>query len=175
MKLPVIPAVQALKYGYELANAAAWKNTATATAALTGLLSALASIAAAQGWLTELPQETIISVSSAIVALISTFLGYLNVATSRKIGVRVKQAPDGLFYNSDQLHQHIMDGSQRLLTEPEVRAMLSGITDAHSEQIIADTQRELSAALDDHPTARRVLPDQTPSRPRDPRGAFSDS
>lgn len=161
MKLPIIPAVQALKYGYELANADAWKNTATVTATMTGLLTALASIAASFGWFPrEIPPDTILTVATAAVSLITTFLGYLSVATNKFSGVRVKQSSDGLL-------QHSMDGIKRPLTDTEVRAMRAGVED-DAERIIAETEMGLSAALGGDPAPDRVLPSETNRRARGP-------
>lgn len=78
----------ALKAGYELSNATAWKRGGVAVASLTALLSALSGIAVSQGWLpSDIPPETIMQISSGIVALVGVFLGYVQTATTTRMGI----------------------------------------------------------------------------------------
>lgn len=78
----------ALRAGYELSNSAAWKRGGVAVASLTALLSALTGIAVSQGWLpSDIPPETIMQISSGIVAIVGAFLGYVQTATTTRIGI----------------------------------------------------------------------------------------
>ena len=83
-----IPAVIAALYrGRQLANVETWKVASTATAALSAFLTALAGIALMSGWIDEVPSEHILAFSSWAVTGVSLVLGYLNVATTKKIGL----------------------------------------------------------------------------------------
>jgi hypothetical protein len=79
--------LEALRHGAALSNPAAWKHTATATASVQGLLSALIGLALAAGWTVGIDPEDLMLLSSAIVAVVSFLLAYLNVATSPEIGL----------------------------------------------------------------------------------------
>ena len=79
----------ALQKGYMLSNPEVWKNAGVATALLSALISAVVGIAVHQEWLPHgIDAEIIMQVSSALVALVGTFLGYVQVATTEKIGVK---------------------------------------------------------------------------------------
>jgi hypothetical protein len=154
----VIPALQALRYGYELADADIWKATGAATAAVTGFLSALAAIAVSLGWFpAEIPPETIMGVSSGIVALVSTFLGYLQIATSKRVGmgtqpkkwIRLSEVPAGERILSDEELDAMINGPAGGLTD-EARQR---ITDEIEKQFPAPDARAVAAA-------RGVLPSQ---------------
>jgi predicted lipid-binding transport protein (Tim44 family) len=88
--------LEALRHGAALSNPAAWKHTATATASVQGLLSALIGLALAAGWTIGIDPEDLMLLSSAIVAVVSFLLAYLNVATSPEIGLaeRSPERPD---------------------------------------------------------------------------------
>jgi hypothetical protein len=86
--LAVIPAlIEALYRGRQLSHVETWKSIGVATSAVSGLLAAIAGIAVSQGWLDEIPIETITGVSSGLVTLVSAVLTYLQVATTKKIGL----------------------------------------------------------------------------------------
>lgn len=81
-------AVRALYQGSQLAKVETWKKAGVATTVLTGFLSALVGLAVSFGWLDEVDPQTIMEMSSALVTLVSLVLGYLQVATTEKIGLR---------------------------------------------------------------------------------------
>jgi hypothetical protein len=87
-QLPSI--IEALYRGRQLANVETWKVAGAAAAALSGLLSALVGIAVSQGWLSNVSPETIMEVSSALVTLVSAVLTYLQIATTKKIGLSAR-------------------------------------------------------------------------------------
>lgn len=90
----LLPLIDALYRGRQLAHVETWKVAGTAVAALSAFLTALAGIATAMGWLDAIPAQTILEVSSAIVTLVFTVLGYLQVATTEKIGLADPPADD---------------------------------------------------------------------------------
>lgn len=84
----------ALRYGSQLSNVEAWKIGGVAVASLTGLLSALTGLAATFGYLPSgVSEETLVQASSAIVTLVGMALAYLQVATTKKIGIPVNEEP----------------------------------------------------------------------------------
>lgn len=84
-------AVRALYRGAQLAQVETWKRVSVATTALTGFLSALAGLAFAFGWIPQVPAELIVEASSGLVAIIMAVIGYLQVATTEKIGLEPKR------------------------------------------------------------------------------------
>ena len=86
-----LQAVRALQKGVALSNVKAWRTTGTALAATSAFLTALVSFAISQGWLTDqVDPQLIMSVSSLIVTLVFTVLGYLGVATDEEQGIKPK-------------------------------------------------------------------------------------
>lgn len=88
-------AVRALYQGTQLAKVETWKKAGVATTVLTGFLSALVGLAVSFGWLDQVDPQTIMEVSSALVTLVSLVLGYLQVATTEKIGLCGSVRPAG--------------------------------------------------------------------------------
>lgn len=88
-------AVRALYQGTQLAKVETWKKVGMATTVLTGFLSALVGLAVSFGWFDEVDPQTIMEMSSALVTLVSLVLGYLQVATTEKIGLRDSVRPAG--------------------------------------------------------------------------------
>jgi hypothetical protein len=79
---------QSLYQGHHVQRTVGWKYAGVATAGITSLLSLLSGIAVVSGWIpAEIPPEAIMSVSSFIVAAIAAGLGYVQVATTDKIGL----------------------------------------------------------------------------------------
>jgi hypothetical protein len=95
-------AIQALYRGSQLAKVETWKKAGVAATVMTGFLSALVGLAVSFGWLDQVDPQTIMEISSALVTLVSVVLGYLQVATTEKIGLgggpaqseRVQSVPD---------------------------------------------------------------------------------
>lgn len=86
--------LDALRKGSELANVEAWKTTGVALAILISLFSILSEVAVLQGWLAgPVSADLIQQLSAAIVAVVGVALAYLQVATSKKIGVGGKKGP----------------------------------------------------------------------------------
>jgi hypothetical protein len=83
----VLHLIEVLRHGAALSNPEAWKHAATATASVQGLLSALVGLAVWAGWTVAIEPEDLMLLSSAIVAVVSFLLAYLNVATSPEIGL----------------------------------------------------------------------------------------
>jgi hypothetical protein len=78
----------ALRYGNQLADVKHWKQAGVAVATLTAFLSALSGLAVAFGWIPEgVSEEMIMQLSSAIVTIVGVILAYLQVATTKKIGI----------------------------------------------------------------------------------------
>jgi len=88
--MKITNAVRVLQKGVALSNAKTWKKTETATATMSAFLTALASIAVAQGWFDGLDADTIMAVSSLLVTVVFAVLGYLNVATDEEVGLKPK-------------------------------------------------------------------------------------
>lgn len=85
MKIALV--IRALYRGVQLAKVETWKKAGVATAAMTGFLSAAIGLAVAFGWLSEVDPQMIMEVSSVLVTLVSLVLGYLQIATTEKIGM----------------------------------------------------------------------------------------
>lgn len=90
----ILYAIRALKAGVQLANVETWKKRGVAVALVTALLSALAGLALTFGWLEEVDTQTIAEVASALVTLVGVVLGYLQVATTEKIGIKADDSHD---------------------------------------------------------------------------------
>ncbi len=82
----LIPLTDALYRGRQLTHVETWKVAGTGIAALSAFLTALAGVAVAMGWFAEIPAKTILEVSNVLGTLVFTVLGYLQVATTEKIG-----------------------------------------------------------------------------------------
>jgi len=94
----IVHGIRALQKGIALANAKTWRATATAVAATSAFLSAATSFAVAQGWLSEqIDPQVVMEVSSLLVALVFTGLGYLGVATDAEQGVAPKASKSNAF------------------------------------------------------------------------------
>lgn len=91
--------IRALYRGAQLARVETWKKKGVALAAVSGLLSALVGIAVTFGWLSDVPPQLIMEVSSALVSLVMFALGYLQVATTEKIGLPDRRSgTDGVLH-----------------------------------------------------------------------------
>lgn len=91
--------IRALYRGAQLARVETWKKKGVAIAALSGLLSALVGIAVSFGWLDDVPPQLIMEVSSALVSLVMVVLGYLQIATTEKIGIADRRTgADGVLH-----------------------------------------------------------------------------
>lgn len=88
----MLTVLRALYQGAQLAKASTWKKVGVATAAMTAFLSSLAGIAASFGYLEGVSQQMVMEVSSALVAIISAVLAYLQVATDETMGLRDRRA-----------------------------------------------------------------------------------
>jgi hypothetical protein len=87
--------IRALRYGNELKNVESWKRGGVTIAALTGLLSALSGLAVTFGYIPEaVSEEMIMQLSSAIVTIVGVILAYLQIATTKKIGVKSPNEPE---------------------------------------------------------------------------------
>ena len=86
--MKVALAIRAIYQGTQLAKVETWKKAGVATTVLTGFLSALVGLAVSFGWLDEVDPQLIMEMSSALVTLVSLALGYLQIATTEKIGLR---------------------------------------------------------------------------------------
>ena len=89
----VIAAIQALRVGKELANAAAWKNRQNAVNALVGLLAFAASVASAYGYQVKLTDDLAVGIATGVWAAVNL---YLTTATTSKIGLRSTDESGGL-------------------------------------------------------------------------------
>lgn len=89
----VIVAIQALRAGKELANAATWKNRQNAVNALVGLLGFAAAVASAFGIQVELSDELLLGLATGVWAAVNL---YLTTATTSKIGLRAEDGASGL-------------------------------------------------------------------------------
>jgi hypothetical protein len=78
--------IEALNQGQELTHVQAWKNLGVITSAVSSVLSGLVGIAVSQGWLSDIPPETIMLLSSGLVTLAAGLVTYLQVATTTKVG-----------------------------------------------------------------------------------------
>jgi fumarate reductase subunit D len=89
--------VMALFRGDELLHVEAWKKGGAAAAVITAILSALVGIAVARGWVPAdvVTTESIAVLSSALVSVVGVVLGYLQIATSRRVGLR-RRDDDGM-------------------------------------------------------------------------------
>lgn len=89
----VIAAIQALRAGKELANAAAWKNRQNAINALVGLLAFAVSVASAYGFEVKLTDDLAVGIATGVWAAVNL---YFTTATTSKIGLRSSDESDGL-------------------------------------------------------------------------------
>lgn len=89
----VIAAIQALRAGKELANAAAWKNRQNAVNALVGLLGFAAAGANAFGVTIELTDDLVLGLATGVWAVVNL---YFTTATTSKIGLRAEDGASGL-------------------------------------------------------------------------------
>lgn len=89
----VIAAIQALRAGKELTNAAAWKNRQNAINAVVGLLVLAASVANAYGMEIQLTDDLVTGIATGVWAVVNL---YLTTATTSKIGLRAKDGASGL-------------------------------------------------------------------------------
>jgi hypothetical protein len=89
----LIAAIQALRAGKELANAAAWKNRQNAINAVVGLLVLAASVANAYGLEIRLTDDLAAGIATGVWAVVNL---YLTTATTSKIGLPAKAEPAGL-------------------------------------------------------------------------------
>ena len=94
--MKVALAIRAIYQGTQLAKVETWKKAGVATTVLTGFLSALVGLAVSFGWLDEVDPQLIMEMSSALVTLVSLALGYLQIATTEKIGLRERVKPDSV-------------------------------------------------------------------------------
>jgi hypothetical protein len=89
--------IEALNQGQELTHVQAWKNLGVITSAVSSVLSGLVGIAVSQGWLSDIPPETIMLLSSGLVTLAAGLVTYLQIATTKKLGIAQKnQQGDGV-------------------------------------------------------------------------------
>lgn len=89
----LIAAIQALRAGKELANAAAWKNRQNAINAVVGLLVFAASVANAYGLEIQLTDDLAAGIATGVWAAVNL---YLTTATTSKIGLPAQAEPAGL-------------------------------------------------------------------------------
>lgn len=77
---------KAFRAGQELENAAAWKNTANAVAAITTFLGALLAVASAWGYQIDISQANLETLAGGVIALISIYHSIVHLVTSAKVG-----------------------------------------------------------------------------------------
>lgn len=78
---------QAMQYGKEVADPAAWKNRAIITNAITGVLFALMAIGRSFGVGIELDKTVVEGLAGGIVSLVAIFNAIIHLTTSKKVGV----------------------------------------------------------------------------------------
>lgn len=79
--------ITALEKGKELDSVEEWKKSGVLTSLITSVFSLGAVIAVNQGWIQEsIPPEVIMTISGIAVSVVTLFLGWVQVATTKKIG-----------------------------------------------------------------------------------------
>lgn len=89
-------AITALYRGQSLANVEAWKEGGVAVSVISGVLSAISSIAALTGHLPPVPPEIIVGISGGIVSIVGGFLAWVQIATTEKIGFKSREDSNAL-------------------------------------------------------------------------------
>ncbi|NJL71345.1 MAG: hypothetical protein HC888_06895 [Candidatus Competibacteraceae bacterium] len=92
MQLPNI--LSALYKGHQLVNSAKVKKTGIGLALIVPLVSVAAQFASANGWTDPVPEEVIMQISETALMIVSPVLGYIIAATTGKIGLKGREAPN---------------------------------------------------------------------------------
>jgi len=80
---------EGLKEGSELDNSDDIKKTAALLTVISFILTSIGGLALSQGWIAnEIPSEVIMTISSTLVSAIFAVLGYIQVVTNKKIGIK---------------------------------------------------------------------------------------
>lgn len=87
-------ALRVLRAGEEVANPAAWKNAQIGVNVLTGLLVALAALAAEFGLQIDLTGAQLEGAAYGVFALLGVFNAVLTAITTKKTGLLPKQPVD---------------------------------------------------------------------------------
>ena len=80
--------ILALYKNHQVNNPTAVKNAGLGVSIATALVSTVASVAVANGWVDSVPEEVIMGASSVLVTMMASFMAYVTAATSKKVGFR---------------------------------------------------------------------------------------
>lgn len=86
-------AVTALRAGWTLKNAAAWKNRTIAVNALTGILTVVVAVLRANGYDLHVTDDVLGAVAGGVWGIVSVFNSWSTAATSAQVGL-----PSGLTF-----------------------------------------------------------------------------
>ncbi|NJL70616.1 MAG: hypothetical protein HC888_02850 [Candidatus Competibacteraceae bacterium] len=92
MRLPNI--ITALYKGHQLANSVGAQKTGVGLALVVPLMSVLAQVAVANGWVDSVADETILRISETLLMLVSPVLAYIIAATTGNIGFKDRKEPN---------------------------------------------------------------------------------